>query len=260
MHLCDFPVCDESYLNAALEKSMDDVLAVVALGRAARNAGAVKNRQPLAEMIVVSERAIALSPELEGVVLDELNVKKLTYAQDENALIGYTLKPQLKTLGPKYGKRLKEITAYLQECDAAALVKAVKNGGTYAILGGEVVLSEEDLQIFTQPRAGYAAAAEGGITVALDTDLTEELLDEGCERELVSKIQTMRKEAGFEVTDRIEVYYKAQGRSERVLKNGSLADDVLAQSVQEGDGAGYAKTYNINGDEVTLTVTKVEKQ
>ena len=260
VHLCDFPVCDESYLNAALEKSMDDVLAVVALGRAARNAGAVKNRQPLAEMIVVSERAIALSPELEGVVLDELNVKKLTYAQDENALIGYTLKPQLKTLGPKYGKRLKEITAYLQECDAAALVKAVKNGGTYAILGGEVVLSEEDLQIFTQPRAGYAAAAEGGITVALDTDLTEELLDEGCERELVSKIQTMRKEAGFEVTDRIEVYYKAQGRSERVLKSGSLADDVLAQSMKEGDGAGYAKTYNINGDEVTLTVAKVEKQ
>ena len=138
------------------------------------------------------------------------------------------------------------------------MVKAVKGGGTYSVdLDGEVVLSEEDLQIFTQSAEGYVSACDKGITVALDTALTSELLEEGTERELVSKIQTMRKEAGFEVTDRIEVWYKAEGRAEVVLKKGAFAPDVLAECVKEGDPAGYSKQADVNGDKVKITLVKL---
>ncbi|MDE5548139.1 MAG: class I tRNA ligase family protein [Clostridia bacterium] len=257
VHLCDFPVCDESAVDPALEAGMEDVLSVVALGRAARNSSAIKNRQPLAEMIVASERPLGLKGELAEVALDELNVKKLTVSQNAEQLVRFTLKPQLKTLGPKYGKKLKAIGEFLANCNAGEVVKAVRGGGSYTVdLDGEVVLTEEDLQIFTQSAEGYASASDKGITVALDTKLDEALLDEGCERELVSRIQTMRKEAGFEVTDRILVYYEATGRAERVLSSGALAKDVLAKQVVKGKADGYTKTLDINGDKVTLTVLK----
>ena len=258
VHLCDFPACDESAVDPELEAGMEDVLDVVALGRAARNAGAVKNRQPLREMIVASERKLNLSGELEGVTLDELNVKKLSYAQSAEALVRYTLKPQLRTLGPKYGKKLKAITAFLNTCNAAEVVKAVKTVGSYTVdLDGEVVLLEEDLQIFTQSAEGYVSASDKGITVALDTKLDEGLLLEGAERELVSRIQTMRKEAGFEVTDRIEIFYQAEGRAEQVLKSGAFRSDVLAERVTEGEAEGYTKELDVNGDKVTVTVKKL---
>ncbi|MGN1077437.1 MAG: isoleucine--tRNA ligase [Candidatus Gallimonas sp.] len=258
VHLCDFPVCDESAVDPELEAGMEDVLDVVALGRAARNAGAVKNRQPLREMIVASERKLNLSGELEGVALDELNVKKLSYAQSAEALVRYTLKPQLRTLGPKYGKKLKAITAFLNTCNAAEVVKAVKTEGSYTVdLDGEVVLLEEDLQIFTESAEGYVSASDKGITVALDTKLDEALLLEGAERELVSRIQTMRKEAGFEVTDRIEIFYRAEGRAEQVLKSGAFRSDVLAERVTEGEAEGYTKELDVNGDKATVTVKKL---
>ncbi len=260
VHLCDFPVADESFIDPALEKGMKDVLDVVALGRAARNAGNLKNRQPLAEMLVASNRPLALEGELAAVTLDELNVKKLTFVEDGASLVKYVLKPQLRTLGPKYGKKLKAITAFLADCDGAAVVSAVRGGGTFeAEIDGETVfLAEEDLQIFTQSAEGYSAAAGGGITVALDTRLTEDLLDEGCERELVSKVQTMRKEAGFEVTDRIRVYYHAEGRAKKMLERGDFAADVLAKSVQEGDAEGFKKELDVNGDKVTLTLVRCD--
>lgn len=258
VHLCKFPVCDESAIDPALEEGMEEVLDIVVLGRAARNAGAVKNRQPLAEMIVASERKLELNAELQSVVLDELNVKKMRFADNADSLIGYTLKPQLKTLGPKYGKKLKAIGEFLSGCNAAEVVKAVKNGGSYTVdLDGEVTLTEEDLQIFTKSAEGYVSATDRGVTVALNTELTEALLDEGCERELVSKIQTMRKEAGFEVTDRIAVYYTAEGRAERALASGAFKADVLAEKVERGSAEGYTKTLDINGDKVTLTVVKL---
>ncbi len=257
VHLCAFPVCEESYIDPALEEGMEEVLRVVELGRSARNAGSLKNRQPLAEMIVASDRPLLFDSELETVVCDELNVKKLTYAEGAEALIRYTLKPQLRTLGPKYGKKLRAITEWLASCDARAVVEAVRGGGTYTLdLDGEVVLSEEDLQIFTQSAEGYAAAQDRGLTVALDTRLTEELLDDGCERELVSKIQTMRKEAGFEVTDRIAVYYTAEGRAEKLLSRGAFKDDVLAEKVIMGCENGFTREQDINGDKVTLTLVK----
>ncbi len=258
VHLCEFPVCDGSAILPELEEGMANVLEVVVLGRAARNAGAVKNRQPLAEMAVASERKLGLDQELEAVVLDELNVKKLTYSNSAESLVSYTLKPQLKTLGPKYGKKLKAIGEFLANCNANEVVSAVRGGGSYTVdIGGEVTLFEEDLQIFTKSAEGYVSASDKGITVALNTALTEELLFEGCERELVSKIQTMRKEAGFEVTDRINVYYTAEGRAERALKNAAFKEDVLAVSVTEGAGAGFTKTLDVNGDKVTLTVAKI---
>lgn len=259
VHLCDYPVCDESAVDFALEKGMADVLDVVVLGRAARNAGAVKNRQPLSEMVVFSERELNIGDELKSVALDELNVKKLRFAQSADSLVSYTLKPQLKTLGPKYGKQLKKITEFLNSCNTGEVVKAVKNGGSYTLdlEDGAVVLFEEDLQIMTDSAEGYVTAADKGIIVALDVNLNEALLDEGCERELISKIQTMRKEAGFEVTDRIAVYYEAEGRAEKMLVRGKLASDVLAERVEQGSAEGYTKSLDVNGDKVTLTVVKL---
>ena len=258
VHLCNFPVADESFIDPALEKGMEDVLEVVVLGRAARNAGNLKNRQPLSEMLVASNRPLSIEGELRTVALDELNVKSMRFVEDGASLVRYVLKPQLRTLGPKYGKQLKAITQFLSECDAGEVVSAVRNGGGYTVpLDPPVVLLEEDLQIFTQSAEGYQAAAGGGVTVALDTRLTEELLDEGTERELVSKIQTMRKEAGFEVTDRIDVCFAAgEGRAKKMLSLSQFAGDVLANSVTEGSAEGFTREVDVNGEKVTLTLVK----
>jgi isoleucyl-tRNA synthetase len=191
---------------------MDTVLDIVNLGRAARNTGNVKNRQPLSEMYVVTARAEELDEGLKAIALDELNIKAYKSAEDASEFISYKLKPQLKTLGPKYGKKLGAITAFLNSCDAKKVVDAVQNGGEYAMdTDPEVILKEEDLQIFTESKSGFISASDKGLTVALNTALTEELILEGIERELVSKVQAMRKEADFEITDRIYIYYIAEG-------------------------------------------------
>ena len=257
VHLCSFPVADENRIDAELEKGMDGVLDIVVLGRAARNAGNLKNRQPLSKMVVVTARDFSLSEDEKRIVLDELNVKDFTVAEDATKYISYKLKPQLKTLGPKYGKKLGAISAFLANSNADEVVAAVKDGGVYEIAGEGVFLKQEDLQIFTQSAEGYVAAADKGITVALDTALTEELIEEGIERELVSKIQNMRKEAGFEVTDRIAVYYVAEGKAAKVLKKAAFAGDVLAQSITEGQAEGFTKEQSINGEKVALTVCKL---
>ena len=158
--------------------------------------------------------------------------EKYKSAADATEFISYKLKPQLKTLGPKYGKKLGVISKFLAECDAKAVVDAVRGGGEYVLESdAEVVLKEEDLQIFTESKTGFVSASDKGVTVALNTTLTEELIDEGVERELVSKVQSLRKEANFEITDRIEVYYKAEGRAKAALEKGGFAADVLAVKV-----------------------------
>ena len=258
VHLCDFPAADESLIDLDLQMSMYGVLMLVAAGRSARNAGNLKNRQPLAEMLVASTAPLGLNEEMIAVVLDELNVKKMTFVEDGTSLLKYVLKPQLRTLGPKYGKRLGEITKFLATCNGAEVVAAVRGGGSYTIpLDPPVVLLEEDLQFFTESPEGYSVAINCGIIVALDTRLTEELLNEGCERELVSKIQTMRKEAGFEVTDRIDVYFAAvEGRAKKMLSLSQFAGDVLANSVTEGSAEGFTREVDVNGEKVTLTLVK----
>ena len=257
VHLCSFPEADSAMIDKKLEAGMDEVLDIVILGRAARNAGNLKNRQPLSEMIVVSERKVELSPEEISIVLEELNVKSYKVADDAEKYISYKLKPQLKTLGPKYGKKLGAISAFLANCNAKEVVEAVRGGGVYEISGQDVFLKQEDLQIFTESANGYIAAEDRGITVALNSQLTEELIFEGIEREIVSKIQNMRKEAGFEVTDRIEVWFKAEGKALEVLKKGEFAGDVLANCVTEGQPEGFTKEQNVNGEKVTITLIKM---
>ena len=261
VHMCSFPVYDADAVDPALEAGMDRVLDIVTLGRAARNAGSLKNRQPLSELVVVSERPLGLNAELKGIVLDELNIKTFREAEDSSALITYRLKPQMRTLGPKYGRALNAIRAYLETCDGAAVVAAVKNGGTYRaeIGGAEVELSEGDLLISTESAKGYLSAADKGITVAVNTTLTEELIEEGIERELISKIQTMRKEAGFEVTDRITVGYEASGLAEKVIAAhaGAIAKVVLADGIAPGAAEGYSKEWEIGADRCTLSVKKI---
>jgi isoleucyl-tRNA synthetase len=257
VHLCSFPVCDTEMVDAELEKGMDVVLDIVNLGRAARNTGNVKNRQPLAEMFVVTAYAGDLDEGLKAIALDELNIKQYKTAEDAGEFIFYKLKPQLKTLGPKYGKKLGLITKFLATCDAGAVVEAVKNGGEFVLPeDSEVVLKEEDLQIFTESKEGFISASDNGVTVALNTTLTEELIEEGVERELVSKIQTMRKEAGLEITDRIAVYYIAEGRTAKSLEKGAFAADVLAVQVIAGEAEGFTKTVDVNGEKATLTIVK----
>ena len=214
-------------------------------------------------MIVATERDLDLNDELKGVILDELNIKKMTEAKDASALITYKLKPQMKTLGPKYGKLLNGIRAFLETCNGAEVVAAVKGGGTYKteINGAEVELTEEDLHISTESAEGYVSASDKGITVALDTRLTPALIEEGIERELVSKLQTMRKEAGFEVTDRIRVYYVAGEKIAAVLQKraAAVAKVVLADSISQGSAEGYSKEWDIDGEKISLTVERAAK-
>lgn len=208
-------------------------------------------------MYVVTAKDLGLDEGLKAIALDELNIKCYKTAEDADEFISYKLKPQLKTLGPKYGKKLGLISKFLAECDAKAVVEAVRDGGEYVLPSDrEIVLKEEDLQIFTESKAGFISASDKGITVALNTELTEELIAEGIERELVSKVQTLRKEAGFEVTDRIRIFYCAKGRAGEALKKAAFASDVLAVSVEEGSTDGYSKEVDINGEKVTLTLVK----
>ena len=260
VHLCDFPVCDESVIDAELEAGMEEVLKVVELGRAARNASNIKNRQPLAKIMVSSERKVKLSEELLAIARDELNVKEFENLENAAEYIVYKLKPQLKTLGPKYGKHLGEIKKFLETCNAFEVVAEVKAGKTYsAVLGGETVeFTYDDLLISSESAEGYVSASDAGMTVVLDAHLTAELIAEGVEREIVSRLQTMRKEAGFEVTDRINVYYKAAGNVAGVIETHapSIAASVLAAGVKEGEG-GFVKEWDVNGEKVILSVEKI---
>ena len=260
VHLCDFPVCDGAMIDEELEKGMNTVLDVVNLGRAARNTGNVKNRQPLSEMYVITARAEELSEGLKAIALDELNIKEYKTAADADEFISYKLKPQLKTLGPKYGKKLGMISSFLATCNAKEVVDAVRGGGEYVLASdNEVVLKEEDLQIFTESKAGFISASDKGVTVALNTALTDALIVEGIEREIVSKIQTMRKEADFQITDRIIIYYIAEGKAAEVLRVGAFKADVLAVDIVEGDAEGYAKEVDINGEKVKFTLLQAKK-
>ncbi len=260
VHLCRFPECDDSMVDKDLEERMKDVMSIVVLGRAARNASNIKNRQPLSKLYVATDKKVALSDELYAIAGDELNVKSIEILHDASKFVKYKIKPQLKTLGPKYGAKLGAIRKFLDECNAGEIVATVKAGKTYntVIDGTEVEFTLDDLLISSESMEGYVSESENGLTVVLDTHINEELLLEGIEREIVSKVQTMRKEAGFEVTDRIVLYYEAEGNALKVLEsqNASVAEDVLAVKVVKGINGGYVKQWNINGEDVTLSVEK----
>lgn len=255
VHLCDFPVADESRIDPELESGMNDVLKTVVLGRAARNKANIKNRQPLKRLIYNGKKE--LSPELKALVEDELNVKEVDISADSAKYISYELKPQLKTLGPKYGALLGKIRALLAE-KSDEIAATVKSGKTYvAELDGKTVeLAEEDLLISVKNKEGFSFESDGETTVVLDTELNDELIYEGAEREIVSKIQTMRKEAGFEVVDHISVAYKAEGVAKSVFEKGTYKADVLCDA-DGNDFDGYTKEWDINGDKVTISIKKI---
>jgi isoleucyl-tRNA synthetase len=256
IHLCDFPVADEAMIDPELEKDMDLVLKVVVMGRAARNAANLKNRQPLAKMFI---KAPFVLPEyFTEIIEDELNVKAVEFTDDVRAFTTYTFKPQLRTVGPKYGKQLGAIKQALSALDGNAAMDELKSTGVLKLVDGTVELTEDDLLIEMQQQAGYASESNGDVTVVLDGNLTEELIDEGFEREIISKIQTMRKEAGYEVTDHIAVYHYGNDKLADIFNRygAQIAGDVLADSISAGQEGSYSKEWSINGETVTLSISR----
>ena len=257
IHLCDWPHKDESFIDPELEANMAAVLDIVVLGRSARNAANIKNRQPVASMYVQGK---ALPDMYVSIIADELNVKEVRFVDDASSFISYRVKPQLKTLGPRYGKLLPKINQYLAgEGVGNAVVAAHNRGESYKfdIDGTEISLAAEDVLVSTEENAGFVTVTEHDLSVVLDTNLTPELIEEGFVREIVSKVQTMRKEAGFEVTDHIVLSHHGNSLIESIFaKHGAeIAADTLADSIKLGS-AGYVKDWEINGESVTLGVEK----
>ncbi len=259
VHLCDFPVADASMVDKELEKNMDAVLKVVVMGRACRNSANIKNRQPIGTMFV--KAPFDLPEFFQEIIADELNVKSVTFTDDVSSFTDYTFKPQLRTVGPKYGKYLKQIQQALSELDGNQAYAELKAKGSITLdsVNAEVVLCEEDLLITMTQQEGYVTEGDNEVTVVLDTNLTPELLEEGLVRELISKIQTMRKEAGFEVLDKITVSYQAGEKIESVFRKYSaqIQSDVLAEGIDSAGVKGYEKEWNINGEHVVLGVEKI---
>jgi len=260
VHLCDYPVCDETMVNKTLEDEMEVVLKAVNLGRAARNSANLKIRQPLATMYIKSETS--LGQEMLELIEDELNIKSVAFVTDARNFTTYQIKPQMRTLGPRYGKLLGKIGQYLAKVDGNDVVDTLDAGKNFEfeLEGTAVSLAREDMLIAPMQKAGYVAQSENGFTVVLDANITEELKREGYLREVISKVQTMRKEAGFEVTDRIAVYVTGSKLIEEIvsadaetLKEGVLAVDVVIGEASEGI---YAKEWDLNGEKTTLAVEK----
>ncbi len=261
VHLCKFPQVNYDLIDTKLEADMEIVENMVVLGRSARNLSNIKNRQPLAKLYFSMGGNVALDEKMCEIARDELNVKEFEVLTDSSKFINYKLKPQLKTLGPKYGSKLGLIRQYLDTCDANSVVKTIRESGqiTVDLNGEQVVFTEQDLLISTESKEGFISASENGHTVVLDVNLTDELIAEGIVREVVSKVQTMRKEAGFNVTDRINLYFVTGSMVADVIKNNQnhIAKVVLADSINEGKLNGYQKDWDINGEQVTLAVEKV---
>ena len=259
VHLTLFPECNEEMIDKDLEKNMDTVLEIVVNGRAARNSANIKNRQPIGVMYVKSGDVL---PEMYvNIIADELNVKKVEFTTSTDGLTGYSMKPQLRTLGPKYGKLLPKIKEYLANADGSEIVPKLRNGEKFVfdIDGTEVELTESDVLVETVEKSGFVTESDARLAVVLDTNLTPELIEEGFVREIVSKVQTMRKEAGFEVVDRIRLGCKGNDKIAEILTRNedSIKKDVLANEFVNGTLSGYEKQWSINGEDVTLSVEKL---
>jgi len=259
IHLCDYPVVKTEWIDTALEKDMEEVLDVVVLGRACRNTANIKNRQPIGTMYVKAEEE--LSDFYKEIIEDELNVKTVAFTQDVSSFTSYSFKPQLKTLGRRFGKNINSVREILANVDGNQAMSELKDKGTLTInvAGVDEALTEEDLLIETAQMEGFVSESDHGVTVVLDTTMTPELIEEGFVLEIISKIQTMRKEAGFEVMDRICVYADGNEKIAEILKNNadSVKEKVLAESIILGDVDGYVKEWNVNGEMVTMAVEKL---
>ena len=260
VHLAAYPVANTALIDEELEANMDEVLEVVTLGRAARNGAAIKNRQPLSALYVLGSRV--LSEAFADIIKEELNVKAVSYVEDASMFMDYSFKPQLKTVGPKYGSQLGEIKEALTNLNGTAAKKELDEKGslTLALPSGEVVLTEEDLLIATEQKQGSYSISENGRTVVLDTNITDELKEEGFMREVISKLQTMRKEGGTEVTDRIHVTYESGEYAQKAITENKefIMGEVLCVSLESGIPVGYIKAWDVNGEAVTFGVQKAD--
>ena len=259
IHLCDFPTVNEAWIDKDLEADMKELLEIVVLGRACRNTANIKNRQPIGTMYVKAEKK--MSEFYTDIIADELNVKEVKFADDVESFISYSFKPQLRTVGPKYGKLLGGIRQALTDINGTAAMNELRTNGVLKldINGNNVELTEEDLLIETAQTEGYVSESDGETSVVLDTNLTPELIEEGFVREIISKIQTMRKEAGFEVMDKIVVYAHGNDKIQDVMKahEDEIKLEVLADEMVLGETDGYVKEWNINKEAVTMGVKKL---
>ena len=259
IHLCDFPTVNEAWIDKDLEADMKELLEIVVLGRACRNTANIKNRQPIGTMYVKAEKK--MGEFYTDIIADELNVKEVKFADDVESFISYSFKPQLRTVGPKYGKLLGGIKQALTDIDGTAAMNELRTNGVLKldINGNDVELTEEDLLIETAQTEGYVSESDGETSVVLDTNLTPELIEEGFVREIISKIQTMRKEAGFEVMDKIVVYAHGNDKIQEVMKahEDEIKSEVLADEMVLGETDGYVKEWNINKEAVTMGVKKL---
>ena len=259
IHLCDFPTVNEAWIDKDLEADMKELLEIVVLGRACRNTANIKNRQPIGTMYVKAEKK--MSEFYTDIIADELNVKEVKFADDVESFISYSFKPQLRTVGPKYGKLLGGIRQALTDINGTAAMNELRTNGVLKldINGNNVELTEEDLLIETAQTEGYVSESDGETSVVLDTNLTPELIEEGFVREIISKIQTMRKEAGFEVMDKIVVYAHGNDKIQDVMKahEDEIKSEVLADEMVLGETDGYVKEWNINKEAVTMGVKKL---
>lgn len=259
IHLCDFPTVEEKWIDKELESKMDEIIRIVELGRAARNGANRKNRQPLAEMYVKADK------DLDGFYMDiireELNIKEVIFTKEVEGFVSYNFKPQLKTVGPKYGKQLGKIREALANLDGRAAKAILDSEGKLSFDFGEgpVELTADDLLIETTQREGFYTVSDRDITVAIDTVLTPALIEEGFMREIISKVQTMRKEAGFEVTDHIRITMEGSEKVTAVAeaRKAEITGATLAESLTVGTPVGYTKEWDLNGEKATLGVEKI---
>ncbi|MBQ7933267.1 MAG: isoleucine--tRNA ligase, partial [Lachnospiraceae bacterium] len=259
VHLCDFPEVKEEWIDTQLEADMEHVLKAVVMGRACRNTATIKNRQPIGNMFI--KAPFVLDEFFQEIIREELNVKNVVFTDDVREFTSYTFKPQLRTVGPKYGKQLGGIQKTLATIDGNAAMDDLKANGFIAfdVDGTEVKLAEEDLLINIAQKEGYVTEADNVATVVLDTNLTPELIEEGYVYEIISKIQTMRKDADFEVMDHIRVSVNDnQKLADIVAKNEkSIADKVLADVMTTGASYAVSKEWDVNGEKVTVSIERV---
>jgi len=271
IHLCLYPTYNEAYIDKELEKNMEELLEIVVLGRSCRNAANIKNRQPIGNMYVKADFTYAdeagntvkgLPTFFTKIIEEELNVKKITFTDDVRDFTSYSFKPQLKTLGPKFGKHIGQIKQILSEVDGNKAMDEINaTGGLKVTLdGNEAFLEKDDLLIETAQMEGFVSDSYNGVTVVLDTKLTPELIEEGFVREIISKIQTMRKDAGFEVMDHILVSQTGNDKIKAIMERNTeeIKSEVMADAMVLGNVKGYTKEWNLNGEDVTLGVEKVQ--
>ena len=259
VHLCDFPEVKEDWIDTKLEEDMEEVLEAVVLGRACRNTANIKNRQPIGKMYVKADKE--LSDFYMDIIRDELNVKEAEFTGDVSKLTTYSFKPQLKTLGRRFGKNINAVREILASLDGQAAMAELNEKGnlTITVDGNEEALEKDDLLIEAAQMEGYISDSDHGITVVLDTNLTPELLEEGFVREVISKVQTMRKDAGFEVMDHIRVSMQDNDKVKEIVQKNEaqIKSEVMADEITYDKAAGFTKEWSINGEKVTLGVEKL---